>query len=393
VRFVAASAESQPKAWLPYPCHDGPWPCVGGHRQAGGRKHGAPARRVEKWRNDPVKNSISRHLLPALALALSLGAPAAHAADKITIIIGGMEKQIYLPAVLTQQLGYFKDEGLDVELLNTRAGVEAENELLAGAVQGVVGFYDHTIDLQSKGKYIESVVQFSQAPGEVELVSSKHPEIKSAADFKGKTLGVTGLGSSTDFLTQYLAVRSGLKAGEYSLLPVGAGNTFIAAIKQDQIQAGMTTEPTIARLLKTGEAKVLVDMRTPEKTDAALGGPYPAASFYVQSNWADSHKETVQKLANAMVKTMHYIATHSAEEIADKMPKDYYAGDKALYVQGLAGGKAMFTPDGRMPAKGPETVLKVQATFSKTVKGKQIDLSKTYTTAFVDAANKALKSN
>jgi NitT/TauT family transport system substrate-binding protein len=62
-------------------------------------------------------------------------------------------------------------------------------------------------------------------------------------------------------------------------------------------------------------------------------------------------------------------------------------------VQGLAGGKAMFTPDGRMPAKGPETVLKVQATFSKTVKGKQIDLSKTYTTAFVDAANKALKSN
>jgi len=333
-----------------------------------------------------VKGSISRSLLPALALALSLGAPAAHAADKITIIIGGMEKQIYLPAVLTQQLGYFKDEGLDVELLNTRAGVEAENELLAGAVQGVVGFYDHTIDLQSKGKYIESVVQFSQAPGEVELVSSKHPEMKSPADFKGKTLGVTGLGSSTDFLTQYLAVRAGLKAGEYSLLPVGAGNTFIAAIKQDQIQAGMTTEPTIARLLKTGEAKVLVDMRTPEKTDAALGGPYPAASFYVQSNWVESHKETVQKLANAMVKTMHYIATHSAEEIADKMPKDYYAGNKDLYVQGLADGKAMFTPDGRMPADGPETVLKVLSTFSKSLQGKQIDLSKTYTTAFVDAA-------
>jgi NitT/TauT family transport system substrate-binding protein len=340
-----------------------------------------------------VKGSISRTLLPALALAMSLGASAAHAADKITIIIGGMEKQIYLPAVLTQQLGYFKDEGLDVELLNTRAGVEAENELLAGAVQGVVGFYDHTIDLQSKGKYIESVVQFSQAPGEVELVSTKHPEIKSPADFKGKTLGVTGLGSSTDFLTQYLAVRAGLKAGEYSLLPVGAGNTFIAAIKQDQIQAGMTTEPTIARMLKTGEAKVLVDMRTPEKTEAALGGLYPAASFYVQSNWVESHKDVVQKLANAMVRTMHYIATHSAEEIADKMPKDYYAGDKALYVQGLAGGKAMFTPDGRMPANGPETVLKVQATFSKTVKGKQIDLSKTFTTAFVDAANKTLKSN
>jgi len=329
----------------------------------------------------------------ALTIALSattvLGVAAASAAEKITIIVGGMEKQIYLPAVLTQQLGYFKDQGLDVELVNSRAGVEAENELLAGAVQGVVGFYDHTVDLQSKGKYIQSIVQFSQAPGEVELVATKHPEIKSPADFKGATLGVTGLGSSTDFLTQYLAVRNGLKPGDYTLLPVGAGNTFIAAIKQDQIQAGMTTEPTIAQMLKTGEAKVLVDMRTPDKTKEALGGAYPAASFYVQSAWLESHKDEAQKLANAFVMTMKFIASHSADEIADKMPKDYYAGSKELYVQGLAGGKAMFTPDGRMPEDGPPTVLKVLSTFSKSLQGKQIDLSKTYTTEFVDAANKS----
>ncbi|RUV37093.1 MAG: transporter substrate-binding domain-containing protein [Mesorhizobium sp.] len=332
---------------------------------------------------------ISKCALRSAALALAIavtGATAASAADKITIIVGGMEKQIYLPAVLTQQLGYFKDQGLDVELVNSRAGVEAENELLAGAVQGVVGFYDHTIDLQSKGKYIQSIVQFGQAPGEVELVSARHSEIKSPADFKGATLGVTGLGSSTDFLSQYLAVRNGLKPGDYTLLPVGAGNTFIAAVKQDQIQAGMTTEPTIAQLLKTGEANVLVDMRTPEKTKEALGGPYPAASFYVQSAWLEDHKDEAQKLANAFVMTMKFIATHSAEEIADKMPKDYYAGNRDLYVQGLAGGKAMFTPDGRMPADGPPTVLKVLSTFSKSLQGKQIDLSKTYTTAFVDAA-------
>ena len=58
-------------------------------------------------------------------------------------------------AKLTEQLGYFKDEGLDVEILSQPAGVDAENELLAGAVQGVVGFYDHTIDLQSKGKEVQ----------------------------------------------------------------------------------------------------------------------------------------------------------------------------------------------------------------------------------------------
>ncbi|TMU91821.1 ABC transporter substrate-binding protein [Brucella haematophila] len=325
-----------------------------------------------------------------LSGVMVLGAGAAHA-EKLTVIVGGMEKQIYLPAVLTEKLGYFKDEGLDVELINSRAGVDAENELLAGAAQAVVGFYDHTIDLQSKGKFIQSIVQFSQAPGEVELVSTKYADqIKSPADFKGHTLGVTGLGSSTDFLTQYLAVRNGLKQGDYTLLPVGAGNTFIAAIKQDAIQAGMTTEPTIATMLKTGEAKVLVDMRTPEKTAEALGGPYPAASFYVQSAWLETHKEEAQKLTNALVKTMRYIASHSAEEIADQMPKDYYVGDKDLYVKGLAEGKAQYTPDGRMPKDGPETVLKVLATFKKPLQEKQIDLSKTYTTEFVDKANATL---
>ena len=220
-----------------------------------------------------------RLLLQAAAiLALVAGSSAADAAEKITIMVGGIEKQIYLPAKLAEQLGYFKDEGLDVELLNEPAGVDAENEMLAGAVQGVVGFYDHSIDLQSKGKFVESVVQFSQAPGEVELVSTKHPEIKSPADFKGKSLGVTGLGSSTNFLTQYLAVKNGLKLGDFTSVPVGAGTTFIAAMQQDKIQAGMTTEPTISRLLKTGEAAVLIDMRTMESTKAALGGTYPAAS-------------------------------------------------------------------------------------------------------------------
>jgi len=336
--------------------------------------------------------SLARSLLQSAALiavvatGLTLEAATARADDKITIMVGGYEKQIYLPAKLAESLGYFKDEGLDVELLNEPAGVDAENEMLAGAVQGVVGFYDHSIDLQAKGKFVESVVQFSQAPGEGELVSTKHPEIKSAADFKGMSLGVTGLGSSTNFLTEFLAVKSGLKLGDFTSVPVGAGNTFIAAMQQDKIQAGMTTEPTITRLLKTGEASVLIDMRTLAGTKAALGGTYPAASLYMQTAWVEAHKDTVQKLANAFVKTLKFIDTHSADEIADKMPKDYYVGDKEGYVKALAAGKAMFTPDGVMPQGGPETVLSVLSAFKKELQGKQIDLSKTYTTDFVKNA-------
>src|SRR5438876_10308847 len=200
--------------------------------------------------------------LAAVLATASFAMPSAAQADtKVSIMVGGYEKQIYLPAKLAESLGYFKAEGLDVEILNEGAGVDAENELLAGAVQGVVGFYDHCVDLQTKGKYIESVVQLSHAPGEVELVSAKYPAVKSMKDLRGKSLGVTGLGSSTNFLTQFLMVKDGVPRGQFTSLPVGAGTTFIAALQQDKIQAGMTTEPTITRLVKTNQARVLVDLR------------------------------------------------------------------------------------------------------------------------------------
>ncbi|MGZ9723461.1 NitT/TauT family transport system substrate-binding protein, partial [Rhizobium miluonense] len=118
----------------------------------------------------------------------------------------------------------------------------------------------------------------------------------------------------------------------------------------------------------------------------ALGGTYPAASLYMQEAWVKDHKEETQKLANAFVKTLHFINTHSAAEIADKMPKDFYVGDKEGYVKALENGKAMFTPDGVMPEDGPKTVLAVLSEFSKNVQGKPIDLARTYTTEFVKNA-------
>jgi NitT/TauT family transport system substrate-binding protein len=309
----------------------------------------------------------------------------------VKIMIGGIDKVIYLPAKLTEQLGYFKDEGLKVDLLTEPSGALAENVLLSGGVQGVVGFYDHAIDLQSKGKCVQSVVQFADVPGEAELVSTAQAnKITKPADFKGKKLGITSPGSSTDFLTQALAARAGIKGSDYTRVKAGAGATFIAALENGGIDAGMTTDPTIARLTSTGKAKVLLEMRTKEGTQAALGGLYPAASLYMDCTWVANNKPTVQKLANALVKTLGYISTHSAEEIAATMPAEYAGDDPKLYAKSINDSKTMFTPDGVMPADGAKNVLEVLATFNESVKAKkaEIDLAKTYTTEFVSAVPK-----
>ncbi|MFF4907222.1 ABC transporter substrate-binding protein [Streptomyces sp. NPDC001260] len=306
---------------------------------------------------------------------------------KVKIMVGGLDKVIYLPAMLTQRLGYFDAEGLDVELLSEPAGVQAETALVSGQVQGAVGFYDHTLDLQTKQKYVESVVQFSHAPGEVEIVSNKAAgDITSPKDFEGKKLGVTGLGSSTDFLTKYLAVKNGVKVSDFTPVAVGAGPTFIAALQKGAIDGGMTTDPTVATILDKKAGKVLLDMRTPEGSQKALGGPYPSSSLYMQTDWVNGHKDTVQKLVNAFVKTLNWMSTHSASEIAAKMPADYSQGNKALYAQAVKSTLPMFTKDGVMPANGPETVEKVLKAFNPNIKNAKVDLSKTFTTEFVEKA-------
>lgn len=333
---------------------------------------------------------MSTNLFANLAVAvLSLAAltGGAMAAD-VSLMVGGIEKQIYLPVALAQQLGYFRDEGISVDILSEPAGVEAADEMLAGAVQGVIGFYDHTIQLQSLGKFTESVVQLGLAPGEVEVVSSRHPEIRSVPDFKGKHVGITGLGSSTDFLTEYLLVKNGLKLSDITPVPVGAGDSLIAAMEHDQIQAAMTTEPTVSRLLTSGEARVLVDTRTLDGSAATFGGVYPASCLYMESSWVEAHRDIVQKLVNALVRTLHFIETHDAKTIAALMPHDFYAGDEALYIQALANGKQMFSTDGRMPADGPATVLRVLSQIRSTLKDKPVDLSRTFDGSFVVAADK-----
>ncbi|WP_405835985.1 ABC transporter substrate-binding protein [Streptomyces platensis] len=332
--------------------------------------------------------------LAAAGLALTTltacggGTSGAGAADdangKIKIMVGGLDKVIYLPARLTQQLGYFEDEGVHVTLLTEPAGVQATTSLVSGDVQGVVGFYDHTLDLQVKGKQVESVVQLAHAPGEVEVVSNKAAgQLTSPKDFKGKKLGVTGLGSSTDFLTKYLAVKNGVQTHEFTPVAVGAGQTFLSALQQGSIQGGMTTDPTVAQILDKNLGKVLLDMRTPEGSQKALGGPYPSSSLYMNTDWVNSHKETVHKLANAFVKTLKWMSTHTPEQIAAKMPADYAQGGKKLYAQAIKDTLPMFTEDGVMPADGPATVERVLKAFNPNLKNATVDLKKTYTTEFV----------
>ncbi len=305
----------------------------------------------------------------------------------LKIMVGGLSKQIYLPNELTQRLGYFSAQGLDVTLIDEASGQSSENEVLAGQVDAGSGSYNHTIELQAAGKNMEAVVLLNIAPGEAEIVSAKAAsQIHSVSDLKGKYLGVTELGSGTQTLTTALLHNAGITPDQVHFVPVGAGDTFIAALQQGKIDAGMTTEPTISRIVSSGVGKVLVDLRSPQSTQAALGGPYPFICLFMNNSYVSSHQDVVQKLVNAYVKTLKWMHTHTAEQIADQMPADYYAGNKALYVTALQNQMAIFSPDGLMPAGAPQSVLSTEYQSNLVPKSKPIDLTTTFTNQFAAKA-------
>lgn len=333
-------------------------------------------------RRQPIRVLVLRWVVALGLSAYELTSPAR--AEPLRLVVAGLDKQIYLPVVLAQRLGYFAEQGLEVQLQDDRSGVRAEDKLLAGAVEGVIGFYDHTIMLQAKGKFVRSVVQFSRAPGEALLGSARLPALVSPAGFAGRTLGVAGLGSSTHLLTQYFGVAHGVRASDMNFVALESGPAFLDAMSRGRIQAGMTAEPVASQLLATGQANLLVDLRTPAATWAALGGLYPGACLYHSSRWIETHRSETQKLVNALVKALRYLDTHQADEIAARLP-DSLLGDRAGWVSALAASKSMFTADGAMPPDAPATVLRVLNAASRTVQGKKIDLALTYTNEFVAA--------
>jgi NitT/TauT family transport system substrate-binding protein len=340
--------------------------------------------------------------MPALALAaaataiLSAGitacgssASSSNGLPTVKLMVGGVDKQIYLPYQLAQSLGFYRKYGVNVQLSTEQAGgVGAEDAMASGQVDMAGAWYVHTIDFQLKGKKVVDVAQLSGAPGEREMCA-KGSGVTSPAQWRGKIVGVTDIGSGTDDLTLYLAARYHLSSKQFTRVAAGDGDTMISAIQHHRIVCGMTTQPTVSAIEKTGAGYSAIDLATSAGVQHWLGGFWPTASVLAQADWVNSHKATVQKVVDALVATMHWIHTHSAAQIAAHLPADFVSNSlitKADYISALATDKAQFLPDGMMPANGPQTVYAVEKLAGK-ITG-PVSLATTYTNSFAIKANK-----
>lgn len=324
------------------------------------------------------------------AASLSTTATAADM-PKVTLMVGGIDKQIYLPYQLAESLGMYKKYGVNVELSTEQAGgVGAEDAMISGQVDMAGAWYNHTIELQEKGKNILDVVQLSVAPGE-RIMCAKGSDIKAPTDWKGKSVGVTDLGSGTDALVSYVSSRAGMAPTDYTKIGAGAGQTMIAALKFGKAVCGITSQPTVNAIEKLDVGYSAIDLSTGAGVQKWLGGEYPAASVIANADWVAAHPKETQSVVNALVATLAWMKTHTAADVANVMPADFVSNQltsKEEYVAALQSDWGQFNIDGLgvMPRSGPQTVLDIEKAAGK-VKG-AADLSKTYTDDFVNAAIK-----
>ena len=310
----------------------------------------------------------------------------------VTMMVGGIDKQIYLPYQLAQSLGFYKKYGVNMQLSTEQAGgVGAEDAMASGQVDFAGAWYVHTINFQLQGKAVEDVAQLSGAPGE-RIMCATGTHITSPTQWKGQSIGVTDLGSGTDQLTQYLAARYGLKHGtDYSTIAAGDGTTMIAALQHHKILCGMTTQPTVAAIEKLGVGYPAFDLTTTAGVKKWLGGFVPTAGVLALTSWVNSHQDTVQKVVDAIVATMHWISTHSAADVANALPASFVNNalvTKATYISTLSTDKTQFLPDGVMPSSGPSVIMSISK-LAGVITG-PVNLSTTYTNSFADNANKLL---
>ncbi len=312
---------------------------------------------------------------------------------KVTLAVGGKSALYYLALTIAEQKGFFKDEGLEVEIPDFAGGSRSLQALIGGSADVVAGAYEHTIRMQARGQEVQSFALIGRGMQiAIGIKTDRADKVKSAADVKGMKFGVSAPGSSTHMLLNYWIAQAGLKATDVAAIGVGAGASVIAAVDKGEIDGVSQTDPAVTMLQQQGAIKVVVDTRTMKGNQEVFGGPLPAASLYSTAEFVKANPGTIQALTNAIVRADHWLQKATPDQVADTVPATYLLGDRELYKKAFANVRDVMSPDGMMPDQGPETCLKFLTTSDPNIKGDTIKLDQTWTNAFAKRANEKYKS-
>lgn len=310
-----------------------------------------------------LTNRKMKMLAFAAAAALgvtSLAACSGEAASddgKVTIAVAGLTNLHNVPLVLADEFGYFAEEGVDVELIDSQSGTKALEAVASNSADVAASFYDHTLRMQAKGQSYKAFIVLSKSPGAILAVPpSKASQVTSVADLKGLPVGIAAPGAAEDAYFSQALRNVGLTREDVSLVTTGTGASAVAAMESGQVAAGWMYEPAFSQFEgRNPGTGILVDTRTEAGVTEMFGeGGYAAETLYTKADWLEKNGDAARKVDRAVVKALAWMSDQSAAEITAKMPESLTGSDRKAYAEVLDATLPIFTTDGKMPKGGYE---------------------------------------
>ncbi len=208
-----------------------------------------------------VTRTVAKFALPIIAGVLLAGGSAltstpAQAQQKLekvvlTHALPRLSPSFAIASSLPQYLGYWKEEGLDVEVITTRGASAAVQLVLGGKADVSYGNPSGAMIAIQKGAKIK--FYYTSIRGDIfGLAFPKGSGMKKLADAKGKTVGVSSFASGSTLYAKTLLAKAGLKPSDYDLVEIGVGGRAAAAVKGNQVQVISLWDEAFAALEKAG---------------------------------------------------------------------------------------------------------------------------------------------
>ena len=258
--------------------------------------------------------------LSAAAVCVPAGLQAAQAdgpaLGPLTIAVGGQGVLYHLPLALADQLGYFRAEGLDVQVRDYSAGALALQAVQEGTADVCAGAFEHTIRQQVRGQAYRSLVLLGRAPQLALGVSLRAlPSYKELPDLRGRRVGVSSVGSSTHLAATLLLARAGMGPGDVTYVGVGSGVAAMNALRSGQVHALCHADPLMTLLEQKADTRIAGDMRSLKNAQDMLGGSMPAGCLYAPQAFVQKQPAQAQALANGIVHALKWLQTAAPADL------------------------------------------------------------------------------
>lgn len=305
--------------------------------------------------------------------------------NRIVLLVDEYKAIRNFPLILAERLGYLSDGNQIVTVMNIRDDIFHAPMLMDGRIDAVMAYFHHNIVSQSEGRYSEAIVTLGVTPGQKVLVANQvKDKFKKLSDLKGSRFIAGGAGSSKSTVANMLMLEGGLKLGDYTRLGTDGKDKNVEALRNGSADFVVAPTPDGSFYESQGVATVFADLTTVEGTKKHFGTLFPTSTVFMKSDRVKSNPEIAQHLANAFVRTLKYINTHTPEEILAIIPVEISGKDRVTYMKVLKEAIPMFANDGTMPVDGADKEWRVLGEFNP--KYKAVKLEQTYTNKFVNEA-------